>query len=88
METPKKTIRIDAAVLGGAELLAQVMGLGEVWNGGLGHVVGRVVGASDISKRPIDVDAARRRIGFTDQNIETAQAIANIGRQLFKGKRA
>lgn len=84
--TPKKTVSMDAAILSGAELLATAFGLGEVWNGGLGHVVGRVVEASDISKRPLNVDAMRRRVGLTPENIETAQAIANIGRQLLKGK--
>lgn len=83
---PKEVIRIDELLTKGAESLARMTGHGDIWDGGLGHILGRVLDASDISRRPISVDQARRRVGLTDQNIETARAVANLGRRMV-GKR-
>ena len=82
-----KEFRLDAALIDGAELLARSLGHGAAWDGGLGHIVGRVVKASDVSKKPMSVEAARARLGLTDENLETARVIANLGRSLAGGRR-
>lgn len=82
----ERVVRLDQALIDGAEFVARSIGHGDTWDGGLGHVFGRMVQASDVSKRPVSVTAVKARVGLTDENVETARAVFNLGQRLMKGR--